>query len=135
MKKGRPSSASEYSAVGDILELFLDPIRGKLGKDYDAELVFSSKGNYIYHCRCGITSLGNLKGINMLEPYIPCLDCHRAINISNIDTINHPRFYKLKFDKSDGIEKIIVGSSEKLEECYAIALRLKRNKDGWIGTD
>ncbi len=44
----------------------------KLTKDYDAEVMVSSKGDIIYHCSCGSTLYTSLKEINFTNPFITC---------------------------------------------------------------
>jgi len=138
MKRGRESSKSQYEGFADALELILDPIRGKLGIDYNAELIISTKGNYIYHCKCNATSFGSLQNIDMKNPCLPCLECNVSFKIDDIinTPIHNPRFYKLKFYKTEeGIEKVAGISSEYLEGILAIVLHLKQTKDGWKPTD
>lgn len=114
----KPSSESELKAMRGIVKLILSPYDGKLGKDYDAELIISSKGNYIYHCRCGITSYGGLDMVNLQESYIACLDCDIRIPATRF-VGEDPRFYKLKLKKDlDGIEKVVVESSQYLGDIF-----------------
>lgn len=72
----------------------------KLGRDYDAELLVSSRGNFIYHCFCGTTSYGSLFNINMSGPYLNCLDlaCGAKFDISEVASVSTqgPSLYKIK---------------------------------------
>lgn len=84
-----------------------DPVftisHGELGKDYDAELVISSRGNYILECRCGHSTIGDLHHINLKEGHINCgniEDCGFRINGSFV-VGQPPRIYRVYIKKQE----------------------------------
>jgi hypothetical protein len=50
-----------------------------LGRDYDAEMVVNSEGDYIYRCYCGSSLFGNLENISMQNLNINCDSCGLGI--------------------------------------------------------
>jgi len=40
--------------------------------NHEAELVITSKGEYVFDCFCGTTNLGNLYSIDPVDPVIKC---------------------------------------------------------------
>lgn len=67
----------------------------KLGEHYDGEIVVNSEGAYIYRCKCGSTSIGNLNEISLLTGKIICLDCDTNIGAAFLVGRKGPQVYKV----------------------------------------
>ena len=74
---------------------------GKLGKDYDIEILINSNGNYMLTCVCGATSLGNATDINLENKYLRCKNYEVCdIQIPGKHLLDDgPRVYVIKINK------------------------------------
>lgn len=55
------------------LKYFVFPMNERnIPEEFEEELLVSHRGEYIYHCKCGGTSLGNLKDLKFTDPRIYC---------------------------------------------------------------
>ena len=74
---------------------------GKLGKDYDIELLINSEGRYMLTCVCGATSLGEANAVNLGNRYLKCSNygfCN--IQIPGKHFLDEgPRIYVIKINK------------------------------------
>lgn len=72
----------------------------KLGEHYQAELVVSSRGNYILECQCGSTSFGTLDQITLKDGYIKCSNIEACtFQIKGGFLVGQPpRIYKIYVD-------------------------------------
>lgn len=79
---------------------------GELGKDYDAEILINSKGDYLLTCLCGVTNIGNLNEITIFDPGIYCLQCNLSYKSSKFLDLKGkgPRVYTMKIPNKEELQ-------------------------------
>ena len=74
---------------------------GKLGKDYDAEILINSSGRYMFTCICGATSIGEASAVDLGKRYLNCSNygfCNFRLPGDRL-LDEGPRIYAIKINK------------------------------------